>query len=73
MAHDSDIRIGTTVRFKYGVETVHGIVKEDRGPIGRGGRRLYLIKFNPEPLYESSIELPADLLNVARHGIRGSA
>ncbi len=73
MAIDSEIRVGTPVRFKYGVETVRGIVKEDRGPIGRGGRRLYLIKFNLEPSYESSIELPADLLNVARHGIRGSA
>lgn len=68
MAIDSEIRVGTPVRFQYGVETVQGIVKEERGPIGRGGRRLYLIKFSPEPSYESAIELPADLLNVAHHG-----
>ena len=34
MANDGEIRVGTPVRFKYGVETVRGIVKEDRGRSG---------------------------------------
>jgi hypothetical protein len=70
MASEHEIRVGVPVSFKYGVETVQGIVKEERGPIGRGGRRLYLIKFNPEPFYETMIELPADQLQVQRHSFK---
>ena len=68
MAREQDIHVGTIVGFQYGVEDVSGVVMEDRGPIGKGGRRLYLIRFDPEPHLESRIELPAEQLEV-RHTI----
>ena len=55
---------GQTVEFRLGTRSVTGTVKEDRGPIGVGGRRLYLIEFLAEPQAQcpSLIELPAEQL-----------
>ena len=53
---------GDRVRFKLAMHWVHGVVKEDRGPIGIGGRRLYLVEFPAEPQSPSRVELPADEL-----------
>lgn len=52
---------GDIVTFSAGPRIIQGVVKEDRGPIGIKGRRLYLVEFGPalhvdEP---SHIELPA--------------
>ena len=57
-------RTGQSVTFKIGSRSVQGIVKEDRGPIGRKGRVLYLVEFRREGQspYVSHIELPADQL-----------
>ncbi len=54
--------VGNMVRFHFGPNKVNGVVKEDRGPIGVGGRRLYRIQFSLEPHHQSAIELPADEL-----------
>jgi hypothetical protein len=64
MASEDEVRVGITVQFRYGSQKVIGTVKEDRGSIGRGGRRLYLITFESEPKCLSNIELPADQLEV---------
>jgi hypothetical protein len=58
---------GDSVSFTFGTRTIRGVVKEDRGPIGVGGRRLYQIEFRPEPHSPSMslIELPADELRTA--------
>jgi hypothetical protein len=53
---------GDLVRFQHGIRRVQGVVKEDRGPIGVKGRRLYLVEYRPEPHYTSQIELPAEQL-----------
>lgn len=57
-------RKGDLVRFRLGTRIVQGEVKEDRGPIGVKGRRLYLVEFRFEPQsdFGSQIELPADQL-----------
>ncbi len=52
---------GDRVEFRFAVQNVQGVITEDRGPIGIGGRRLYGVKFQfglevEEPTY---IELPA--------------
>jgi hypothetical protein len=41
-----------------------GTVKEDRGPIGIKGRRLYSIAFTPEAPPEFMIELTAEELEL---------
>lgn len=63
----TSFRRGDQVCFRLGTRTVHGNVKEDRGPIGVKGRHLYLVEFHPESLSESTavIELPADELQLA--------
>ena len=54
-------RKGDLVRFRLGIRSVQGQVKEDRGPIGVKGRHLYLVEFLSEPqaVSLSQIELPA--------------
>ena len=58
---------GDRVRFRLGIRSVRGVVKEDRGPIGVNGRRLYRVEFREELPLPSQIELPADQLQPA-HG-----
>lgn len=54
-------RKGDPVRFRFGVKFVEGVVIEERGPIGIGGRRLYGIEFRLGPDGENVMytELPA--------------
>jgi hypothetical protein len=61
---ESQFSKGNLVIFRLGTRSVQGEVKEDRGPIGVKGRRLYLVEFRPEPQAASlsQIELPADQL-----------
>lgn len=57
-------RTGQRVKFQYSARSVRGVIREDRGPIGREGRVLYLIEFRPNPQSPdvSHIELPAEKL-----------
>jgi hypothetical protein len=57
-------QVGNLVRFQFGPKKVNGVVKEDRGRIGKGGRQLYLIQFSLEAPQQSIIELPADELEL---------
>ena len=63
---ERSFRKGDVVEFDHGIYHYQGVVKEDRGPIGMGGRRLYLIEFrrgaNAE--YASQTELPASRLQL---------
>jgi hypothetical protein len=66
MNRKSGIRVGDSVRFRFGIEDVIGIIEEDCGPIGRKGRNLYRIQFSgglyvPEPFH---VELGADQFTV---------
>lgn len=65
------LRKGDAVKFRFAMRPVQGIVKEDRGPIGVGGRRLYLIEFrlHSESEMVSEIELPAERLQVVRETV----
>ena len=57
-------RRGDQVSFLYGFGNVVGIVTEDRGAIGVGGRRLYRIEFvrNPDDL--AVIEMPEEEISL---------
>lgn len=61
---ESRFRKGDLVKFRFGIRSIQGEVKEDRGPIGVKGRRLYLVAFRPEAQSDAlfQIELPADEL-----------
>jgi hypothetical protein len=53
------VHVGDKVRFRLGARSVAGQVREDRGPIGIGGRRLYLVAYELGKGNWYSIELPA--------------
>lgn len=63
---------GDVVSFLYGTRTIQGMVREDRGPIGIGGRRLYAVEFRLAAPSDDLlvVELPADDL---RHAKRAAA
>jgi hypothetical protein len=52
------------VRFRIGGRSVAGEVKEDRGPIGIGGRHLYLVRYELGAGNWYSTEFPADQIEV---------
>lgn len=54
------LRVGDEVRFRLAGRIVVGRVREDRGPIGIGGRRLYLIAYEMGKDNPYTIELPRD-------------
>jgi hypothetical protein len=58
MDHPS-VHVGDRVRFALGAGTATGIVREDRGPIGVGGRRLFRIQFPVDAESPAFVELPA--------------
>ncbi len=58
-------KVGDRVRFKWGTATVGGVIVEDRGCIGVGGRRLLLIRAHLDEFSEIMLELPVDELLVA--------
>src|SRR5437016_5519167 len=60
---------GDRVRFKLGTRWIRGLVKEDRGPIGIRGRRLYLVEFPAEPQSPSQVELPASEMEAVRGSV----
>jgi hypothetical protein len=39
------LRVGSTVRFRFGVTDVTATVTEDRGPLGKGGEHIFRIRF----------------------------
>jgi len=59
---ESKFEQGDRVKFRLGTRSVQGLIKEDRGPIGINGRRLYLVEFRAEPQSPSQIELPEEQL-----------
>jgi hypothetical protein len=53
------------VTFNLGGRRFAGVIVEDRGPIGAGGRRLYVVRAQIDPTGETVFELPADELYAA--------
>jgi hypothetical protein len=58
------VHVGDTVQFCIGARSITGQVREDRGPIGIGGRRLYLVVYELGKDNWYGIELPADEIEV---------
>lgn len=59
------LKVGQHVIVRMAVETIRGVIIEDRGTIGAGGRRLWRVRLAApaaaqEPPLE--LELPADRL-----------
>ncbi len=55
-----DVPIGATVSFRIAGRPFAGWVLQDRGPIGMGGRHLYLVRYEVGRGNWNSTELPVD-------------
>lgn len=64
-ARTARLEVGDRVRFRLGARRFLGVIVEDRGPIGAGGRRLYVVRAQLDPISETVLELPADELQAA--------
>jgi hypothetical protein len=53
---------GDVVTFLFGASSAAGVVVEDRGCLGIGGRRLYGIRFEINPGDARYIEVPEEEL-----------
>ena len=58
-------KVGDRVRFRFGGRSKLGVIVEDRGPIGVGGRTLYTVRARADRWNELVLELPADDLRAA--------
>ncbi len=56
----SSFQVGDQVRFDFGRRKVTGVIVEDRGPIGVGGRRLFGIEIPLDPDEPMKLELPEE-------------
>jgi hypothetical protein len=54
--------VGDEVEFDLIEDTVRGVIVEDRGALGVGGRRLYRIDAQFDEYNVMSFEMPADEL-----------
>ena len=60
------LKVGSRVTFTYGLSTVRGVVIEDRGNLGVGGRHLFRIRFELDGAAEPfETELAASELHLA--------
>lgn len=53
------LKVGKTVSVRWGLQNVRGVITEDRGPIGVGGRRLYRVDADLGEGSPVVMELPA--------------
>jgi hypothetical protein len=57
-------RKGDRVKFHAGIYTPEGVVKEDLGPLGVGGQKLYLVEYPRDFGQLAQIPMPADELEL---------
>lgn len=60
----NQVHVGDSVRVPIGHGKAAGIVTEDRGPIGVGGRHLYQVEVAMDPFDSMTVELPEDEFEV---------
>jgi hypothetical protein len=62
---DGDLRVGDRVSYSIGLSVFHGVVIEDRGHLGVGGRQIVRIEIRPSNPDEGEVrrtEFPAEFL-----------
>lgn len=62
---DSRFQVGSQVSFLFGRSRLKGVIVEDRGAIGVGGRRLFRIEAPLDSEAPLVTEMPADDLQPA--------
>jgi hypothetical protein len=62
--HPGPFRVGDRVSYLDLDRRREGVVLEDRGPLGVGGRRLYSVRVRVDDWNEITTELPAEELEL---------
>jgi len=62
-----DVPIGAKVRFHFAGRQIEGRILQDRGPIGRGGRHLYMVQYELGKGNLYTTELPREELENIGH------
>jgi hypothetical protein len=66
-------KVGDRVAFPMVTRRVEGVIVEDRGNLGVGGRRIYAIRYRRDEWNELVTEMPVDELElVARAPAEGA-
>jgi hypothetical protein len=65
---NSSFHVGDRVRFDLGRRKLTGVVVEDRGAIGVGGRRLFQVEVPTDPFEPMMMEMPEDELELVPPG-----
>ena len=52
--------VDDVVRFPLGPRKAHGVIIEDRGPIGVQGRRIYRVRVDHDPDDSEAFEMPGE-------------
>ncbi len=58
----SEFRVGDRIKIRFGARWEEGVVVEDRGPLGVGGRQLYRIRVPMPPAEPLETEVSAEWL-----------
>jgi hypothetical protein len=66
-------KVGDRVRYKRGLEPVEGVIVEDRGPLGIGGRRLYAVRVQLDEWNAIVTELPVSELQLVAPSAKDGA
>jgi hypothetical protein len=59
-------KVGSTVRFRFGITPVTAKVIEDRGPLGRDGEHILRVRFQFKDADPTETEIAASRLTVVR-------
>ncbi len=62
--HPGPFKIGDRVSYIRGGRPVEGVITEDRGPLGVGGRRIYGLRVRFDEWNEIETEQPVDVLTL---------
>jgi hypothetical protein len=56
----ASFRVGDRVKMDFGPRKLTGVIVEDRGPIGVGGRHLFRVDVPMDPFDPMTVEVPED-------------
>jgi hypothetical protein len=62
--HPGPFKVGDRVRYVRAGGPVEGVIVEDRGPLGVGGRRIYALRVRRDEWNEVITEQPEDELQL---------
>jgi hypothetical protein len=70
--HSGPFKVGDRVSYQHVNRRREGVIVEDRGPLGVGGRRLYAVRVRIDDWNEIVTEMPAEELTLVTAAPEGN-